>query len=285
MHNRSRTVQPYSLTLSETVALLGDLELRYSQQIRQARLRSDPLLVLRLDPNDPLSDLARSFEQRVFARELGANHTPELMQAEYGSFEPASIFFLVFDASTMDIVGTSRGIFGTESAPPKVFDLVCSSAECIAEVAKDNAGAELTIDWIRDAHNIAANDGIFDFATLAVDLNVAKHRGSQVRPSILLYAAMVRESAFIRGDVFGAGETTAQLLQFLKRLAGMPSQRLAGLSPFPAFEGDEVFSVPFIFRWDEWIGHHEDKGRATTRVGREIYERAAGISDSDQLIF
>ena len=240
--------------------------------------------VIRLEPHDRFSDLARVFEQRVFARDLGANHTPELMAQEYGPYESESTFYVAYNPGLRRILGVSRAIYGTGAELPKVFDLVCNNSEC-KELVWQKHAVELKPEFVALHHDIQTTDSVLDFATLAVspEYRVLQAKGD-LRPSTLLYAAMTRDSHFNRGDTFASGEATEQLLRFLSDLVGIPAEPIVGLPAFAAFEGDEVLSAPFVYRWDEWASAHEaDEGK--TSLGRKIYRLAEGSLLADAIRF
>lgn len=262
------------------------LESAYAEELGVARQQTDSLVVMRIEHDDPLADLARSTEQQVFERDLGANHTPQLMADEYGPYEEGSVFYLAYDARIQRIMGSSRAMFGTAATPPKVFDLVERDATCQADVLQRH-GCPADMSLIRSLHDMRIDDGIVDFATLAVapDARSLARANGSIRPSILLYAAMVRESYFMRGDTFGSGEVTVQLLKFLRSLVGLPTVAIAGLAPFAAFEGDEVLSAPFIFRWSDWTELQGDETVKGTKLGRTICRLAAGSQPADAILF
>ncbi len=276
----------YVLGASELAGLVANLERRHSKELESARRRLDSLVAIRIEHDDPIANLARVNEQRVFARDLGDNHTPELMAREYGPYETDSVFYLAFDAREQRVVGSLRGIYGTAAAPPKVFDLVAGDPTCRADVLRRHE-VPLDMSLVRALHDMREADGILDFATLAVapDARYLARVAGSVRPSILLYAAMVRESHFIRGDRFGSGEATEQLLRFLRSLIGLPAVPIAGLAAFAAFEGDEVLSAPFIFSWSEWVTLHSGGASTGTKLGRRIHELAEGSRPSDRILF
>lgn len=276
----------YALATNELAGLVADLRKQYSVSFESASKRDDPLCVVRLDANDRLSNLARVQEQSVFSHDLGTNHTPELMAKEYGPYEKDSVFYLVFDTRENRVIGVSRAIFGTGNRPPKVVDLVCDNSDCARRIQKEH-DAELTVGFVRDFHGIGRTDGVLDFATLAVsgDARRWSRSTSQLQPSVLLYAAMVRDSYFGRGDVFGSGEATIDLLKFLKGLVGLPAVPIAGLPPFAAFDGDEILSSPFIFEWEHWAGDHDGSGEPRTELGRRIYTLAEGSVGYDPILF
>lgn len=284
-HTLSSEAQ-YALGDSESADLVAHLERAYSKDLKNALDRPDPLVVLRVEHDDPIANLARVNEQQVFASDLGANHTPELMAEEYGSYESDSVFYLAFDARERRVLGSSRAIFGSAAEPPKVFDLIEQNPVCRAD-ALERHNLPLDMSLVRSLHDMELTDGIMDFATLAVAPD-ARHltRGpAAMSPSILLYAAMVRESHFMRGNTFGCGEVTTQLLRFLRSLTGLPAVAIAGLEPFAAFEGDEVLSAPFIFRWSEWIEPHSGDSDQGTELGGQIFRLADGSAEVDPILF
>lgn len=276
----------YALGTSDLAGLVANLERRHLKELENARRRLDSLVAIRIEHDDPIANLARVNEQRVFERDLGENHTPELMMREYGPYETDSVFYLAFDARERRVVGSSRGIYGTGISPPKVFDLVEGDPTCRADVL-ERFNRPLDMALVRSLHDMHREDGILDFATLAVapDARYLARVAGSVRPSILLYSAMVRESHFIRGDTFGSGEATEQLLRFLRSLIGLPAVAIAGLPAFAAFEGDEVLSAPFIFRWSEWVELHSGETSGGTKLGRRIHQLAEGARSVDPILF
>src|ERR1700759_5561079 len=68
---------------------------------------SGPFIALAVRTDDPLADVARTVERQVLEESLGTDAA-----AEFGPYEPDSLFFLVLDRRTAMPVGAGRVIDG-----------------------------------------------------------------------------------------------------------------------------------------------------------------------------
>lgn len=101
-------------------------------------------------PHDPGADLARAVESAVFEQAFG--NTAEVLAAEYGPFEPASLFVAVLDHRRRLPMASARLILPVQGGPglKSALDLApawCSDpAELLAEHGLADAGPS-TLDW------------------------------------------------------------------------------------------------------------------------------------------
>jgi hypothetical protein len=106
--------------------------------------------------DDPAAELGRSVERAVFLEAFG--NTPELLAAEYGSYEASSLFFTVLDHRRLCPAGVIRIIVPTAHGPGlktlnDLEPLWHESAESI--LSRSGIGLSLGRTW--------------DIATLAID--------------------------------------------------------------------------------------------------------------------
>jgi hypothetical protein len=66
-------------------------------------------------PDDPAAELGRYVERTVFLEAFG--NTPELLQAEYGPYEPTSFFFTILDHHRLCPAGVIRIVVPTKDGP------------------------------------------------------------------------------------------------------------------------------------------------------------------------
>ncbi|MCU1495090.1 MAG: hypothetical protein JWO62_2854 [Acidimicrobiaceae bacterium] len=114
----------------------------------------EPMGAYLFGPGDPGAEIGRHVERTVFLEAFG--NTPELLDREYGRYDPTSMFFCVVDHRRRLPVGTMRMILAPSGGPglKSLNDL---------EPAIDDAG-----DPLRTAGVTVALDAIWDVATLAV---------------------------------------------------------------------------------------------------------------------
>ena len=70
-----------------------------------------PFGVYLLWSDEPAAELARAIEREVFLEVFG--NTRELLEAEYGRYEPASLFMLVIDHEKLAPAGVMRVVTGS----------------------------------------------------------------------------------------------------------------------------------------------------------------------------
>jgi hypothetical protein len=102
---------------------------------------------------DPAAELARQVEQEVFLEFFG--NTPELLAREYGPFEEASVFLLVFDHDRNEPAGAARLIRPTSTG---------NRNKTVEDV--ERVWGLPVMGGARDAHDLVHD--AWDVATLAV---------------------------------------------------------------------------------------------------------------------
>lgn len=220
--------------------------------------RSTGAICVAVDGADPIANLGRALEQRIFDAEAG-DHSPEVMHAEYGPYEDRSIFFLAIDLATASVVGVLRCITGTAGFGQPVksirdavrirnyaddfIDLTEGSISLDAGLLGRNAYANdalLSRGFVERYHGMRAGEGIFDVATLAVD---TASRRSQMPVAHLLIAGCIRgmsvlamrhTTTFVRSDLLG----------YLRETLNLPWSDLAGLGETQYVDGDPFLSQP-----------------------------------------
>jgi hypothetical protein len=120
----------------------------------ETEARSDTpfgLYVIRAD--DPFSELARSVEREVFYDYFG--NTPDLLEAEYGPYEGASLFFVMIDHVRRMPAGVIRILLPSPAGFKSLHDITKDWGAPVDEVLERTG---ITLDL----------DSMWDIATLAV---------------------------------------------------------------------------------------------------------------------
>ena len=107
----------YDLTDGEIAALTEALYETNASFIEQLNAAGSRFGCIAVDGLDPLANIGRCLEQRVFDDEAG-DHSVEFMDAEYGPYEDRSLFFLAIDPQQRSVVGAARGITGSVGFGP-----------------------------------------------------------------------------------------------------------------------------------------------------------------------
>jgi hypothetical protein len=147
---------------------------------------TEPMGAYLFSSADPAAELGRRLERTVFLEAFG--NTPDLLEAEYDPYEPASIFFVVVDHRRRRPAGTMRIIVPSFGGPPfKTLADIPGIWEDSAEALYGRRGYTLppAATW--------------DIATLAVD---AGYRGNAAvgLVSMGLYQSVIRTALACRVD-------------------------------------------------------------------------------------
>ncbi len=168
-------------------------------------------VTLVVGPDEPLADVGRALERRIFEETFG--NDAAVMAAEYGPYERQSLFFVVLDRKRGVPAGVGRII---EDDGPRVKTIVDAPAHIGRSVQE-----------IAAIHGMTGK--VWDFATIAV---LKEYRGrASLAVSSLLYRAFIRA-----GRRAGARHVVAMLDRRAYRnirLIGVPVETLAGSDAFP----------------------------------------------------
>lgn len=128
-----------------------------------------------IEADSQYSNIGRALEHEVFLEAFG--NDAELLEAEYGPYESASKFFVVFSAADKRPAGVLRVIENSEEGLKTLNDI-------------EHEPLNLPIDSVMEAHNIESLDDCWDIGTLAV---LPEYRGKGLKShwaAIMLYRAM-----------------------------------------------------------------------------------------------
>lgn len=201
-------------------------------------------------PDDPLADVAREIEVRVFEEAFG--NDAAVMAAEYGPYESRSLFFVVLDRRRGVPAGVARVI---EDDGPRVKTL-------------DDAPAHLglPVEHLVAAHGMRTGR-VWDYATIAV---LPEYRNVAV--STLLHRTFV-----VAGKRRGAVHAVAMLDRVAWRnirLVGVPVEQLAGSAPFEYLGSTENRAIYIEFAAIEPAVARQH--RSLRRTGRPLVGRLPG---------
>lgn len=133
---------------------------------------SEPFGVYFVPPDREESQLARSLEQDVFFRAFG--NTPELLQAEYGCYEPSSIFIVALDHARRLPAGMGRFTLPSELGHKTLSDIERFWGQDVDDVlARTGRSWDLQRVWdagtfaVADDYRRNSTGGIVSLALLA----------------------------------------------------------------------------------------------------------------------
>ncbi len=126
---------------------------------------------------NPISNLARELHRKVFDEKFDKiDHSADFMDREYGAYESDSLFFILFDTSNNQVVGSIRIIDSDNN-------------KSITDLAEHTLDLEL-LDLVKQ--ELASSSTVWDIATLAVH---SSYRGGAVGAS--LYYALYSVSRLL----------------------------------------------------------------------------------------
>lgn len=258
--NRTRSSGTYELDSGDVRQLTNELQVRYANPIAIAHAQREPRVCIAVDGHDPLSDIGRQLEQRIFDAEAG-DHRPEVMRSEYGAYENRSLFFLVYDTERSEVTGVLRAVTGTAGFGPPVksirdslhthgyqaefLDLTPNSqgySNPEVGVIGEHANTSLVLDrkFIESYHGMRSGEGIFDIATIAVEKSA---RRQSMATAHFLIAAAYRATHML-GIHHAVTFVRSDLLEYLREGLDMRWRDLAGLGATQYVEGDPFLSQP-----------------------------------------
>jgi len=265
---QTRQTSRYDLTDAEIESLSDELRSRYRAFLSGLEQAGAAFGCIAVDGNDPLANLGRTLEQRVFDDEAG-EHSVETMHVEYGAYEDRSTFFLGYDLRTGSVSGSLRAITGNAGYGPMVKSMRdCVSIESYRDLGLPGAADEidlresaLDIDlevgflgghrsppghrldrrFLESYHAMRPGDGIFDMATVVVPRSIRSTEAQKM--SLVLYACSWRGALALNIPHAVTFIRQSLLDDFRSRLA-MDWEDLAGLGGTQYVDGDPFLSQP-----------------------------------------
>ncbi len=194
---------------------------------------SEPFGVYVFGAEAPESELARHVEREVFHETFG--NPGELLDAEYGPYEPSTVFYCVIDHRRRLPAGSMRMILPSERGLKTLRDL--------ADV------------WGADLDAVIARTGtpwdpasVWDVATLAVDVD---YRGKSTDGliSMALYQTLVR-SGVAGGARYLVTILDMKPLELIQACTLECFQRFHEVEPLSYL--DSPLSIPVFVDFEEW---------------------------------
>jgi hypothetical protein len=202
----------------------------------------------------PRASLARAIEAEVFAEFFG--NTPELLDAEYRAYDPASVFLCVLDNERGAAAGMIRLIEHSAAGFKSLDDI-----ERAWDEPRDEVIARSGVSFVPDQ--------VWDVATLAV---APAYRGSATDGlmSLALYQA-VTTLAGQRGIRWLVTVLDLVVLDLIQSRTGRPFQVFAGIEPRTYL--DSPASLPV------WCDLHEYRRRVaiTDRAMHDLLFEGRGL--------
>lgn len=164
----------YELPQDEKVRLCEEL---FTRLPLDTLPEDQSFLSVEVGPDSPYSNLARAVEVEVFLETFG--NTPDIMQEQYGPYEDASRFWIVFDKASRAPVGALRAIGNSEAGLKTLNDI-------------ESPPLSLPKDKVVEACDLDL-DKTWDIGTVAV---LEGYRGIEhdFIPSLTLYRDLYRRS-------------------------------------------------------------------------------------------
>jgi hypothetical protein len=211
---------------------LVDIELRQLADRISARTSSQPFGLYVLPSNAPGAELARHVERVVFEETFG--NSPELLEQEYGPYEPASIFFCVVDHRRRRPAGMLRVIRHSPAGFKSLHDLERLWGDGTGDLP-ERSGVSLT------------PGSLWDVATLAVAPDY-RGRAASGLVSMTLYQALNQASRRYGIDqlitILDVG-----VLRLLQRQLAQPFIEFAGVGAKRYLGSDASLPV-----WSDLLG-------------------------------
>jgi hypothetical protein len=164
--------------------------------------------------SDELSELPRSVERRAFDEFFG--NSPELLDAEYGPYEPATVFLCVLDHRRRLPAGMLRVIFPSPAGLKSLADIEPVWKQPLADVlARTDPPVELA--------------RALDIATLAIAPDY-RGRAADGLVSLSLYQAAT-QAAMMTNVRWAVTILDTRVLNLIQRSIGEPFSYFPGIQP------------------------------------------------------
>ncbi len=216
---------------------------------------------------DPAAEIARHLERSVFAEAFG--ESPALLQAEYATYEPASVFFCVVDHRRRVAAGAIRVI-----VPGGVGFKSIDDVERFWHV-------DPRACW-RAAGTEPDETRLWDIATLAVGPDYRGAAGQGV-VSLALYGG-VTSTAVRAGIGWYAAILDQPVLRLLQWRVGRPFERYEGIREASYLGSERSLPVWSNLRtWAERLAAVDEAIYEIVFDGRGL-EAACSVPDPDSLV-
>lgn len=114
-----------------------------------------PFGIYAIPSHEPGAQLGRHVEQEVFGEFFG--NSPEMLAAEYGAYEPASVFLTVVDHRRRVPAGVMRVVLPSEVGLKSLDDLERAWGQTAADVI-ERTGVEFDMNRVWDVATLAVAD-------------------------------------------------------------------------------------------------------------------------------
>lgn len=197
-----------------------EMHRRVAELLADQPPKTDDRVVCYQLESDALSDVARTVERTVFEKRFGNNASQ--MNDIYGSYEDASMFFLVVDQVNAQPVGALRVIQNSDAGLMTLNTLPSESTDA-------------PIGEIQAHHGMESLDDCWDIGTVAV---LPEYRRSGQSASVLLYRAMTLSA--IQHDISHIISVIDEKpLETMVKYLGISFEPLFATKPF-SYEGSDV---------------------------------------------
>lgn len=183
----------------------------------------------RVEGDSPYANIGRHIERQVFETAFGNDENK--MQEEYGSYDPASTFFITVDTETGTPTGVLRAIRNSEAGLKTLNDM--EDAAKTSRMVKH--------DDVISYHGIDDLDKCWDVGTVAV-VPEYRHAKAAAGISIQLYRALY-VSAKQEGIEHMISVIDKKAVSQLKGYLGVPFEQLGGSKAFEYLGSKESSAV------------------------------------------
>lgn len=179
-----RAARPYGGTMSDLDLVREELRELSGRVIDAAGSPSEPFGLYTFLPDDPEAALARWVEQSVFDEFFG--NSAELLDQEYGRYEPASFFMCVLDHRRRLPAGAARVTMASERGLKTLADIESVWGQNLEQVLA-RSGRAWDLDLVWDAVTMAiapeyrgkSTDGLLSLAMNSLGLRSLRACGGQ----------------------------------------------------------------------------------------------------------
>jgi hypothetical protein len=190
--------------MTELDLVREELRERAGRVIAEAGDPTEPFGLYVFLPDDPDALLARSVEREVFDEVFG--NSAELLDAEYGRYEPASYFMCVLDHRRKLPAAASRVTMASELGLKTLDDIETVWGQPLDEVFA-RAGVEWDMDEVWDAVTMAvapeyrgkSTDGLLSIAMHGVGARTLRACGGRIYVCVLDVAVLTTFNQVLHG--------------------------------------------------------------------------------------
>jgi hypothetical protein len=211
-----------------------ELRERTARFLQSAGAATEPFGLYVFAADAPESELARHVEREVFDEFFG--NTPELLAAEYGAYEAATLFLCVLDHRRHLPAGMMRVVLPSPAGFKSLDDIESAWGHRTHDVL---AHTNLALDYER----------VWDIATLAAD---AEYRGRATNGlvSLALYQGVVQAALRCNAQWF-VTILDLVVLDLIQQTTSRPFQSFTGIEPLSYL--DSPASLPVYCDLEEYL--------------------------------